>query len=84
MGPTEQATYMPRTQRFCKILVSTFIHFFFIHICSDTDDGNYSATAYWDNEMGYTIDFWGQGSHILDIPRGVARAHYDPHVQETG
>lgn len=29
-------------------------------------------------------DFWGQGTVFEEIPKGVARAHYDPHIQETG
>lgn len=48
------------------------------------EDGNFSATAYYSDEAGWTAEFWGQGKPIDEIPKGVARAHFDPHNTETG
>lgn len=36
----------------------------------------YCATADWSPTTGYRVDFWGQGRHLQEIPRGVARVCY--------
>lgn len=48
------------------------------------EDGNYSATAYWNEETGFRIEFWGQGIKQEEIPKGAARAYYQPHLNTTG
>ncbi|KAK6637294.1 hypothetical protein RUM44_007708 [Polyplax serrata] len=48
------------------------------------EDGNYSATAYWNEETGFEIRFWGQGLDIENVPTGVARVYFEPHIDTTG
>lgn len=36
----------------------------------------YCATSYYTPSTGYRVEFWGQGHHLEEIPRGVSRICY--------
>lgn len=66
------------------IIVVGIFTVFFGGMTRDTRDGNYAATAFWGENAGFRIEFWGQGNNPCDIPKGVARAYYKPDMSKNG
>ncbi|CAF4881612.1 unnamed protein product [Pieris macdunnoughi] len=54
------------------------------HIERIQEDGNYTATVFYSEKTGYSIEFWGQSNDLNNIPRGVARAYFRPEIDSTG
>lgn len=50
----------------------------------ENEDGVYSATMFWSEDLGFRISYWGQGNELEDLPRGVARACYKPELTDNG
>ncbi|CAK1556364.1 unnamed protein product [Leptosia nina] len=48
------------------------------------EDGNYTATVFYSEKTGYSIEFWGQSNDLNDIPKGVARAYFRGDIDTTG
>ncbi|XP_067010780.2 putative phospholipase B-like lamina ancestor [Anabrus simplex] len=48
------------------------------------EDGTYSATVHWSEDLGFRISFWGQGNTLEEVPEGIARAYYKPELDDNG
>lgn len=44
----------------------------------------YCATSYWTPSTGYRVEFWGQGHHLNDVPKGAARICFRTSSKEVG
>lgn len=47
-------------------------------------DGTYCATAYWNYQSSFRIEYWGQRTDLNDIAKGVARICYKDSIQQNG
>lgn len=78
-----------QTRASTYILLAFFVFGLFIIIYGGTvtqfeEDGNFAATVYWKKDVGYRIEFWGQGNLLADLPIGSARGYYRQDIANIG